>query len=92
MACGGGGGGGERRYNHYATIVTSYIYITKSYLALWHGVISPFPAKLFYLNFQPLELCLATATHYFKWVKFTHICLIWCLVMHFITNNSDLVD
>ena len=23
------------------------------------------------------KLCLATATHNFKWVKITHICLIW---------------
>ena len=24
-----------------------------------------------------LKLCLATATHNFKWVEITHICLIW---------------
>ena len=29
------------------------------------------------LNFHPLEGVLATAIHNFKWVKGTHICLIW---------------
>ena len=28
--------------------------------------VNPYPAKLIYLNFQPL-----------KWLKTTHICLIW---------------
>ena len=27
--------------------------------------------------FTLLQLCLATTTHNFKWVKITHICLIW---------------
>ena len=27
--------------------------------------------------FTHLKLCLATATHNFKWVKITHICLVW---------------
>ena len=29
------------------------------------------------LIFIHLKLCLATASHNFKWVKITHICLIW---------------
>ena len=29
--------------------------------------------------FTHLKLCLATATHKLKWVKITHICLIWDL-------------
>ena len=33
--------------------------------------INPYPAKLIYL-----KLCLATATHTFKWLKITHICFI----------------
>ena len=59
---------------------------------------NPYPAKLIYLNFQPLEvvmwLCLATAIHNFKWLKITHICLIcehtyksWFLNTHFVPNN-----
>ena len=27
-------------------------------------------------NFHPLEVVIATATHSFKWVKITHICVI----------------
>ena len=27
--------------------------------------------------FTHLKLCLASATHNFKWVKITHVCLIW---------------
>ena len=30
--------------------------------------------RLYFLN---LKLCLATATHSFKWAEITHICLIW---------------
>ena len=29
------------------------------------------------INFLNLKLCLASATHNFKWVKIAHICLIW---------------
>ena len=36
--------------------------------------INPFPTKLFYLNFYHLKLCLATATHNFKWLITTQIC------------------
>ena len=32
---------------------------------------------LIFLIFYPLEVCLATAIHNFKWLKITHICLIW---------------
>ena len=38
------------------------------------------------------ELCLATATHNFKWVQIPHICLIcksWCSNTAFIHNNCD---
>ena len=40
--------------------------------------INPFPAELSYLNFHSLRssMFLATATHNFKWVCITHICLI----------------
>ena len=31
-----------------------------------------FPAKVSYLIFTHLKLCLATATHNFKWVKISH--------------------
>ena len=36
--------------------------------------------------FTHLKLCLATGTHNFKWVKITHVCLIWdqtCAVCEF---------
>ena len=39
--------------------------------------ISLYPATLIYLIFNHLKLCLATATHNFKWMKITDICLIW---------------
>ena len=38
---------------------------------------NPLSAKLSYLIFSHLKLCLATATHNFKWVEITHSCLIW---------------
>ena len=31
----------------------------------------------FILIFNHLRLCLATAIHNLKWLKITHICLIW---------------
>ena len=34
------------------------------------------PSNLIYF-FTHLKLCFATATHNFKWVKISHICLIW---------------
>ena len=39
--------------------------------------INPWSAKLNNSNFTHLKLCLATATHNFKWMKMTPICLIW---------------
>ena len=30
--------------------------------------------------FIHLKLCLANATHNFKWLKITHICLIWAQI------------
>ena len=39
--------------------------------------IHPYPAKLFFLIFTHLKLCLATAIHNLKWVKNTHTRLIW---------------
>ena len=48
------------------------------------------------LIFTNLKLCLATATHSFKWVKIAHICLIWdetaFVKIHFIPNISDFID
>ena len=38
---------------------------------------NPYPAKLNFFFFIHLKLCLATGIHNFKWVKITHICLIW---------------
>ena len=38
---------------------------------------NPLIAKLFIWNFTHFKLCLATATHNFKWVTITDICLIW---------------
>ena len=51
------------------------------------------------LIFVHLKLCLATATHNFKWLKITHICLIWhkiffkswCLNSNLFPNNSFLI-
>ena len=44
---------------------------------------NPLPTKFSFLIFYPLEVvcrgvavCLATATHNFRWVKITNICLI----------------
>ena len=31
----------------------------------------------YFFIFTNLKLCLATASHNFKWVKIAHICLIW---------------
>ena len=50
-------------------------------------------------NFTHLKLCLATATHTFKWMKSTHvlfdlrlnICKSWCLNTNFIPNGSDVI-
>ena len=40
---------------------------------------NPRPAKFIHLNFQPLEVMsrstMYTATHNFKWLKITYICL-----------------
>ena len=36
-------------------------------------------AELNFKIFTHLKLCVATATHNFKWVKIIHICLIWDL-------------
>ena len=33
--------------------------------------LNPYPVKLISLTFQKLELCLATATYNFKWLKIT---------------------
>ena len=48
-------------------------------------------------NFTHLKLCFATATHNFKWVKMTDICLMWdqqfadfYVSTYFIPNNYDL--
>ena len=46
--------------------------------------------------FTHMKLCLATATHDFKWMKITNnlrpnICKSECLHTHFILNNSDLI-
>ena len=57
------------------------VYVTYSYF-------NPVSAKLYNVNFNPLTLCLATATHNYQSVKITRICLIcdqfyscksWCL-------------
>ena len=56
---------------------------------MWHGSLTgdkpagavflhkltPPPAKVLNLNVHLPQLCLATATHNFKWVKIIHICL-----------------
>ena len=42
--------------------------------------LSPLPLKELNYTIQiftHLKLCLATATHNFKWMKITDICLIW---------------
>ena len=67
-----------------------FIYITKIILeganAIQYGdsghnnsgwLLNYYPVKLIYLNFHPLELCLANATHNFEWLKITHIYLVW---------------
>ena len=36
-----------------------------------------YPLSYLILIFTYLKLCLTTATHNFKWVKITHMCLIW---------------
>ena len=40
------------------------------------GLINPFPAETIIKIFTHLKLCLAAASHNFKWLKITHICLI----------------
>ena len=37
--------------------------------------VNPYSIKIF----THYKLCIATATHNFKWVKITHICVIWNL-------------
>ena len=38
---------------------------------------STIPRHVILLNFHPLEVVSRYATHNFKWVKITYICLIW---------------
>ena len=38
---------------------------------------SPYPAKLIYLNFQPLEVVSRYRDQNLKWLKIIHICSIW---------------
>ena len=59
-------------------------------------IFSTFTHKVFWWIFTHLKLCLATATHNFKWVKITHvfnlianICKIWRLNTHFIPKICD---
>ena len=42
-----------------------------------HSDINHLPAKVSYLNFHPLEVVSRYRDHNFKWVKITHVCLIW---------------
>ena len=53
----------------------------------------PFPGKSSYYIFTHFKLCLATATHNFKWVKITHICLIGdrTFANLDVSNNSDFI-
>ena len=39
--------------------------------------INPYPARLIVWVLKHLKLCLAIAIHKLKWLKNTHICLIW---------------
>ena len=62
--------------------------------------VNPYPAKLIYLNFQPLEVVhryrnpqLQVAENYsYLFNLKTNIDKSWCLDTHFIPNKSDLVD
>ena len=63
-------------------------------------IFNPYPSKLNYLNFQPLEVVaryrdpqIQVAENYsYLFNMGTHICKSWYLDTHFIPNNSDLVD
>ena len=59
------------------------------------GTFTPYPAKLIYWNFHPLEV--ASRYHdpqYYSYLFYlsTNICKSWCLDPPFLPNNSDLVD
>ena len=62
--------------------------------------VNPYPAKLIYLNFHPLEVVsrhrdpqLQVGENYsYLFNLRPHICKSWCLDTHFIHNKSDLVD
>ena len=65
---------------------------------LKRGMLNPFPAKLIYLNFHPLEVVSRycdpqpeVAENYSCNLN-TNICKSSCLDTHFIHNSSDLVD
>ena len=50
------------------------------------------PAKLVYLNFQPLEVVSRYRDPQPQWLKITHICLVWDQTFtNFISNSSNLI-
>ena len=63
------------------------------WLKLGVGLFPFSTVKLSYLHIH-LQLCLATTTHSFKWLKINHIfrpniCKSWCLNTHLFPNDSD---
>ena len=65
--------------------ITAQVYNKHPYAAyagaflIYHGNINPH-AKVIYLIFTHLKLCLATATHNFKWLKI--ICFLLSQIFH----------
>ena len=61
------------------TACALYVYNMRAYprVTLNCDDINPQSAKLNNLFFTHLKLCLATATHNLKWIKFTWMCTIW---------------
>ena len=49
-------------------------------------VISILLAKLSYLNLNPLDVCLITSIHNFKWLKITDICLLKYVLNQIVHN------
>ena len=63
-------------------------------------IINPYPAKLIYFNFHPLEVVsryrdpqLKVGENYWYLNNLgINVCKSWCLYAHLIPNNRDLID
>ena len=68
-----------------------------TFFQFYVSILPIYPPRYLIQIFTHLKLCLANATHDFKWGEITHICLIWdqklkswCLNTHFVHNISGI--